>query len=284
MANDQRGDTLKKKRLWAATLTTGAILATGLVAATSANASPSPPELFVFGCSLAPDAKIDITGFGPSVTKVSWTEITDSINIKNTCNVQLRVETVAGGVSTLVDDMIAYETISTGSLGNAVTQLRLTFLDTGGNPVSGGVTTITMEYSGGGTPPPPPPPPPPPSPSGGTSSGAAASAPIEVSLALDLAASGASCTEGSVETGAIGAWLTLPGAQDCSSTTNPDAKLLGWATTVDFPVAIAQRQIDNGWGAYELFDDEGRWAAVFIPAGGAILVSASDTLHPIWAN
>ena len=119
---------------------------------------------------------------------------------------------------------------------------------------------------------------------GGTPSDSAPSAPVEASLSLDLAASGASCTSGSAATGLVGTWLALPGADDCTSTTTPSAKLLGWATRADFPVAIAQRQIDNGWGAYELFNDEGRMTAVFIPAGGATFVSAGNTLHPIWAS
>lgn len=119
---------------------------------------------------------------------------------------------------------------------------------------------------------------------GGTSSDAAPSTPVEASLSLDLAASGASCTSGSAATGVVGTWLSLPGADDCTSTTTPNAKLLGWATKADFPVEIAQRQIDNGWGAYELFNDEGQMTAVFIPAGGATFVSASTSLHPIWAS
>jgi hypothetical protein len=119
---------------------------------------------------------------------------------------------------------------------------------------------------------------------GGTSSGAAASAPVEVSLSLDLATSDASCTGGSSATGVMGTWLTLPGASDCTSQTTPDANLLGWVTTADFPVDIAQRQIDNGWGAYELFNEEGRMTAVFIPAGQATFVSGPNSLHPIWAS
>lgn len=119
---------------------------------------------------------------------------------------------------------------------------------------------------------------------GGTSSAAAASAPVEVSLSLDLAASGASCTEGSAASGTTGSWLKLPGAGDCSSKTEPKATLLGWATTADFPVEIAQRQIRNGWGAYEMFDSEGRMTAVFIPAGQATFVSGPNSLHPVWAK
>ena len=119
---------------------------------------------------------------------------------------------------------------------------------------------------------------------GGTSSAAAASTPVEVSLSLDLAASGASCKEGSAASGLVGTWLALPSAGDCTSKTAPDAKLLGWATTADFPVEIAQRQVRNGWGAYEMFDNEGRMTAVFIPAGQATFVSGSNSLYPIWAS
>ena len=119
---------------------------------------------------------------------------------------------------------------------------------------------------------------------GGASSGTAANTPVEVSLSLDLGASGASCTEGSAATGTTGSWLKLPGAGDCSSKTEPKATLLGWATTADFPVEIAQRQIKNGWGAYEMFDSEGRMTAVFIPAGQATFVSGPNSLHPVWAK
>jgi hypothetical protein len=82
-----------------------------------------------------------------------------------------------------------------------------------------------------------------------------------------------------------GAWLTLPGANDC---TPPESKagatLLGWSTTPDFPIAIAQRQIDNGWGAYETFGDSGQLTGVFIPAGGYTLLSNDTNLYPIWSE
>ena len=119
---------------------------------------------------------------------------------------------------------------------------------------------------------------------GGASSTANASEPAEVSLSLDLAASGASCKDGSAASGLVGTWLALPSAGDCTSKAAPDAKLLGWATTADFPVEIAQRQVRNGWGAYEMFDNEGRMTAVFIPAGQATFVSGSNSLYPIWAR
>ena len=82
-----------------------------------------------------------------------------------------------------------------------------------------------------------------------------------------------------------GQWVTLPSTESCSASgDNPQSVFLGWATRADFPVEIAQRQVDNGWGAYETFDEEGRITAVFIPAGGATLVSASNTLHAIWST
>lgn len=80
-------------------------------------------------------------------------------------------------------------------------------------------------------------------------------------------------------------WLPLPDSRDCAvSAGDADAELLGWATSTDFPLEIARRQVDNGWGAYEIFDVDGRLTGVFIPAGGATLVSASGTLHAIWSR
>ena len=117
---------------------------------------------------------------------------------------------------------------------------------------------------------------------GGTSSDSVASVPLTVSLSLDLAASGASCKEGSAATGVMGAWLFLPAADDCSSTTNPNAKLLGWSTSANFPVGRAQSQVDNRWGAIdEVFDGV---RMIFIPAGQATFVSGPNSLHPIWAS
>jgi len=87
------------------------------------------------------------------------------------------------------------------------------------------------------------------------------------------------------ESGAVGTWLSLPSGNDCTPpATTPNALLLGWATTPDFPLAIAHRQVDNGWGAYEIFNDEGRITAVFIPAGGATQVSSAAALYPIWST
>lgn len=121
-----------------------------------------------------------------------------------------------------------------------------------------------------------------PGPANASDAGVGSTAPEEVSLSLDLAASGASCKEGSAATGVMGAWLFLPAADDCSSTTDPNAKLLGWSTSANFPVQRAQSQVDNRWGAIdEIFDGV---RMIFIPAGMATFVSGPNSLHPIWAS
>ena len=86
-------------------------------------------------------------------------------------------------------------------------------------------------------------------------------------------------------TGTSGTWITLPGANDCTvPPTEPGATLLGWATNPNFPVDIAQRQVDDGWGAYETFNADGQLTGVFIPAGGATFLSAAGKLYPIWSE
>lgn len=115
-----------------------------------------------------------------------------------------------------------------------------------------------------------------------TSSDNAPSTPVEVSLSLDLAASGATCKAGAAARGVMGSWLYLPAADDCSSTTDPNAKLLGWSTSANFPVQRAQSQVDNRWGAIdEVFDGV---RMIFIPAGQATFVSGPNSLYPIWAS
>ena len=79
-------------------------------------------------------------------------------------------------------------------------------------------------------------------------------------------------------------WIQLPSADACSfsgSSSAASPQLLGWATTPDFPVAIARRQLANGWGAYELTNDDGQLTAVFIPAGGSTAQTAPARLFPI---
>jgi hypothetical protein len=102
-------------------------------------------------------------------------------------------------------------------------------------------------------------------------------------LELSLSPEDGTVCSTSSKAATAGTWVTLPGTNDCTapaSRTNP--KLLGWATSPDFPIDIAQRQIDNGWGAYEIFNQAGKLTDVFIPAGGATFVSASGKLFAIW--
>jgi len=79
-----------------------------------------------------------------------------------------------------------------------------------------------------------------------------------------------------------GDWIKLPDAQALAAVdANSDSTILGFSTRENFPVSIAQRQIDNGWGVYELFDPTGHIIAVFIPVGGSILLSGPTSLYPI---
>jgi hypothetical protein len=95
---------------------------------------------------------------------------------------------------------------------------------------------------------------------------------------------GSTCRQSS-ESAFAGTWINLPAADDCTPpASRAGATLLGWATNPNFPVDIAQRQIDNGWGAYEMFNDEGRLTAVFIPAGGATYLSGDGNLFAIWSK
>ena len=92
------------------------------------------------------------------------------------------------------------------------------------------------------------------------------------------------CASNSIA-GVRGEWVDLPPADTCStSSRSSTVTLLGWATQPDFPVTIAHRQVDNGWGAYETFDPSGQLTGVFIPAGGATVLSNDNVLHSIWSD
>ena len=118
---------------------------------------------------------------------------------------------------------------------------------------------------------------------GSSGSGAGSSAPT-LDLTLDPTETDATCSVAGVS-GARGSWVTLEAASDCTPPpSTPDATLLGWATDPDFPVDIAQRQVDNGWGTYETYNDDGQLTSVFIPAGGAAQLTNSNTLYAIWSD
>lgn len=106
-----------------------------------------------------------------------------------------------------------------------------------------------------------------------------------VNYTLSLSAGdGASCAPSEVS-GRQNNWVTLPESRACTNTTRSGASvLLGFATTPDFPVDIAQRQVTHGWGAYELFNERGEITAVFIPAGGATLMTGTRTMYAIWSS
>lgn len=74
-----------------------------------------------------------------------------------------------------------------------------------------------------------------------------------------------------------GAWISLPAVGDCALR---GRTLLGWSTSLNFPVAIAQRHIAQGWGVYDGPIDGVRM--IFVPAGGHVLISGDNTLHAIW--
>ncbi len=57
----------------------------------------------------------------------------------------------------------------------------------------------------------------------------------------------------------------------------------GVATRED-PVAIAQRQVDNGWGAYEIYDANGCLESVFIRLGKSLHLTAVPRLPPSGAS
>ena len=86
----------------------------------------------------------------------------------------------------------------------------------------------------------------------------------------------------------VGLWVQLPAANDCSfgggSEDGSGPQLLGWANAPEFPVSIAQRQIDNGWGAYEMTDGDGAVTSVFIPAGGSAQITGDARFLPVFAD
>ena len=95
---------------------------------------------------------------------------------------------------------------------------------------------------------------------------------------------GSVCDADSVS-GLAGTWVQLPATSDCLPPDgSAESEFLGWATDSDFPVAIAQRQVDNGWGAYETKDEAGQLTGVFIPAGGSTFLTNDTNLYPIWSN
>ncbi len=83
----------------------------------------------------------------------------------------------------------------------------------------------------------------------------------------------------------VNTWQPLPESSDVVGIDEDEGKVfLGVATTPDFPVDLAQRQVDNGWGAYDMYDDEGALESVFIPAGGSMFVWTQPRLYAVWGS
>jgi hypothetical protein len=147
---------------------------------------------------------------------------------------------------------------------------RFSYVGSSPGDCTGSSVTIVINFGS-------PPSPPNPSPPSTLDSG------LPQTFELSLTPEDGTVCPNSSQSATGGSWVTLPLEKDC---TPPAAKagatLLGWATTPNFPVVIAQRQVSNGWGTYESFNDAGQIVAVFIPAGRATFLSGSNTLYAIW--
>ena len=118
---------------------------------------------------------------------------------------------------------------------------------------------------------------------GGSGAGGGSAAPLVVSVDLGLEA--AELPASWSQSATLGSWKQLPASADVVGVgENAGKTFLGVATREDFPVAIAQRQVDNGWGVYEIYDADGRLESVFIPAGKSLHVTAAPRLHAIWSQ
>ena len=118
-------------------------------------------------------------------------------------------------------------------------------------------------------------------PSDGSGSQSVAPQSVNVDIGLDAGDIPASW---SGET-TIGSWFSLPASSEVSGTgENAGKEFLGVATSEDFPVEIAQRQIDNGWGAYEIYSDDGSLLSAFIPAGYSVHITAAPRVFAIWST
>ena len=118
-------------------------------------------------------------------------------------------------------------------------------------------------------------------PSDGSGSQSVAPQSVNVDIGLDAGDIPASW---SGET-TIGSWFSLPASSEVSGTGENAGKMfLGVATREDFPVDIAQRQIDNRWGVYEIYGDDGSLKSVFIPAGYSMHITAAPRVFAIWSN
>ena len=118
-----------------------------------------------------------------------------------------------------------------------------------------------------------------------TSVGSSSGVPATVDVNLGIGAEDGSVTSSWAASTVVGTWKQLPESSNVVGAGDNLGKVfLGVATSEDFPVEIAQRQVDNGWGAYEIYSDDGRLPYVFIPAGGWAHVTAQPRLFPVWGD
>ena len=226
-------------------------------------ANSGVPSLWA-SISVAPAPDIITTGSAASTTLSSSsvsTAVSSTFIILNNGSDTLSVTNGSGTLTAsgpLCNGSGSWCDISSGQTKTFTVQAQGT--------VTVGSATLTIGSGGGG---------------GSSSSSPATSQSFGLSI---TPTDGTSCSNTS-PSGTSGTWITLPGANDCTvPPTKPGATLLGWATNANFPVDIAQRQVDNGWGAYETFNADGQLTGVFIPAGGATFLSAAGKLYPIWSE
>lgn len=226
---------------------------TGVISASPANAAASTIGVTCNGTTVS---------FSPSSLANAVSSDTITMSMQGPFNASVTVSGASGpsSLTGMSSPTTGTYTVSSNSGGS----IALTVTSTGGPCSVGASATFTFTGTS-------------PAPSGGSTVA------TTETLSLALSASGATCTGGN-PTGYAGSWLTLPGSDQCSQsgpTAKPGAKLLGWSTSANFPVARAQAQIDKKWGVIDEEIDGVRM--IFIPGGMAVFVSGSNNLYPIWS-
>lgn len=240
-----------RRKFTAIAAASAVLLGAGVIVASPANAVNRTVSV---GCSNA-------VSFNPTTVIVDTNDtITFTVGGPYAFSVSAVGATGPASISGLNGNAKVYT--ATGNTGGSLT-LTVSSSQQGGCNVN---DTATLTFTGSA-----------PSPSGDTMT------PVLDTLSLAVAASGASCTGGN-PTGYSGSWLTLPSADQCSQsgpTAKPGAKLLGWSTSANFPIARAQAQVDKKWGVID--EEINGVRMIFIPGGMATFVSGSNNLFPVWS-
>jgi len=213
-------------------------------------------EAPIFGPSSVSDTSFTLTNNldNDSYVMIKSPEISASPNFETQCPTDCQLTKAPGGRSRTFY-------IAPGTTGLDVT------LDFSNAPSPPPVFTVT--YSEGSSPAP--------------AAAPAPAAPATVDITLDQITS--EVLRSWASTATLGSWKQLPESSEITGVDeNAGKTFLGAATTPDFPVDIAQRQVDNGWGAYETFNEDGELTSVFIPADGWMAISNSTRLYAIWSE